>query len=153
MLKKILMVIGALAVIGVIAVVGVSYYAGSKIQAKLQEKEPEFRQYLTMTTEDQNAYVQKNLDEWFLFMAQFGSDEDAEEMKATIEKLNSNPEISQAGIEWGRSCVASFILWNENIVKDLSADVLEQLKNEQSQLNTRNLKYKELLEKYGQTLE
>jgi phosphoribosylanthranilate isomerase len=128
------------------------YYAGHKIESKLQEKEPEFRQYVTMTTEEQNAYVKKNLDEFFILIAQFSGDEDEEEIKATLKELDNYPEISQAGIEWGRSCVASFILWNENIVKDLSADVLNKLKTEQAELNLRNAKYKAVIEKYKQNL-
>lgn len=145
MLKKLLIAIGILAVLGIVGVV----FLGNKIDSKLKEKEPEFRQYLAMTTEEQNAYIAKHLDEFFSFISDSNStSEEAQKDKAALQQMQSDPSAVQAGIEMGRSLIATLILSNEDILKDLSAAVHEKLQAEADQLDSRTDKYNEYLEKY-----
>lgn len=150
MLKKIFMVIGILAVIGVVVVVGGSVYFASKIATAVEEKEPEFRQYVTMTTEEQNAYVEKNVEEIFdiVFPLSGANDQELAQMKAVMKELDNNPEIRQAKIDWGRSAVAMFIVDNEKITKGLSPEVLKSLQTERAEYDLRQLKYKQLIDNY-----
>ena len=142
MLKKFFMVIGALAVIGIIAAVGISYYVNGKIDTAIKEREPEFRQYVTMTVEEQNAYVEKTLGNLTAYFINFGNDEtNSDEIIAEIKK---NPELFDATITYGRAVVAGFILNDENITKDLNAEVLKQLKAEYYELKARQNKFHEL---------
>lgn len=145
MLKKFLMVIGALAIIGVIAVVGISYFVNDKIDTAIKEREPEFRQYVTMTTEEQNAYVEKTLGNLTAYFMNFGGDEtNSDEI---ISEIKKNPELFDATINYGRAVVAGFILNDENITRDLNAEVLKQLKAEYYELKARQDKYHELADK------
>lgn len=142
MLKKILIVIGFLAVLGI----GGMLFLENKIENKIAAKEPEFRQYVTMTTEEQNAYVEKNLKEFLDALVNF--DEKNERAKNIIEQVKADPEALQAGIATGRSMVAGWILANENILKDLSADIHNQLKAEADEAETRTKKFSAYMEKY-----
>ena len=135
MLKKILIGVGVLALL---VVIGFGFLA-NKINSKLQEKEPEFRQYVTMSIEEQNAYVEKNISE----LAQIIMHD------AKSNTLPQNPEVKAAEIQFGRSVVAGLILSSENIVKDLSEDVKAQFKSEADELDARSHKYTELMKKYN----
>ena len=150
MIKKILMVIGALTIIGVIVVVGGTYYVGNKITGEIAKREPEFRQYVTMTTEEQNAYVSKNINELYSTILPLAgvNDEEMAEMQTVMKQLDSDPQILQAKINWGRAAVAMFIVDNPNITKDLSADVLQKLQEEKNQYEVRQLEYKKLINEY-----
>ena len=142
MLKKILIVIGFLAVLGI----GGMLFLGNKIENKLAEKEPEFRQYVTMTTEEQNAYVEKNFVELFNSLTDYSTKK--EQAKAALEQIKSDPEALQTAVNMGRSIVASLILANENILKDLSADIHNQLKAEADEGESRAQKFNAYMEKY-----
>ena len=142
MLKKILMFIGLLAVLGI----GAMMFLGNKIETKLAEKEPEFRQYVTMTTEEQNAYVEKNFFEFFGAITDYSTRE--EEAKAALEQIKADPEALQAAINMGRSMVAQLILNNENILKDLSAEVHTKLQAEAAEADSRAKNFEVYMNKY-----
>lgn len=142
MLKKILMFIGILAVLGI----GAMMFLGNKIETKLAEKEPEFRQYVTMTTEEQNAYVEKNFFEFFGAVTDYSTRE--EQAKAALEQIKADPEALQAAVNMGRSMVAELILKNENILKDLSAEVHNSLQAEANEGDSRAEKFKTYMDKY-----
>lgn len=142
MLKKILMFIGLLAVLGI----GAMFFLENKIENKLAEKEPEFRQYVTMTDEQQNAYVEKNLFELLDTVTDYSRRK--EQAKAAIEKLKADPEALQAAVAMGRSMVAQLILNNENILKDLSAEVHNKLTAEANEGDSRAETFKMHMDKY-----
>ena len=142
MLKKILMFIGLLAILGI----GAMMFLGNKIETKLAEKEPEFRQYVTMTTEQQNAYVEKNFFEFFGAITDYSTKE--EQVKAALEKMKTDPEGLKIAIDMGRSMVAQLILNNENILKDLSAEVHNSLQAEAAEGDSRAEKFKTYMDKY-----
>lgn len=141
MLKKLLIAVGVLAILGVVGVILV----GNKIDTVIKEKEPEFRQYLTMTPEEQNAYVEKNLD-IFMQMVMRNSEEKA---KAAYDKIKNDPEVRAAAVDFGRSVVAGFIMASEPIVKDMAEDMKAKIQAEVDAAQSRGDKYKALLEKYG----
>lgn len=142
MLKKLLIVV---AILVVIAFGGLGYFA-NKLDTVIKEHDPEFRQYITMTLEEQNAYVEKNLGDFISYMMKLQGNE--ANTAQILEKLKSDPEAFKAGIDMGRAVVASFILANEDILKDLSAEVHNKLQEESSQLEARQNKYNEFLKKY-----
>ena len=141
MLKKLLIGVGILAVIGVAGFL----FLGSKISTFIADKEPEFRQYLSMTREEQNAYVEKNFNE-FMQMIMSHSEEQA---KAAYEQIKDNPEVRAAAVEFGRSIVAGFIMASEPIVKDMAEDLKAQIESEVNAVQSRGDNYRALLNKYG----
>lgn len=145
MLKKILIAIGVLVVLGVIGIV----FIGNKIDSKIKEKEPEFRQYVAMTTEDQNAYVQKHFYEIFSFIRDDQSDkEESIRDKASLQQMENDPAAMQAQLAMGRSLVAMFILDNDNIKKDLTPEQIAAFQAEADQFDANTDKYNDYIEKY-----
>ena len=140
MLKKILIAVGILAVLGIVGIV----FVGNKIDSAIKAREPEFRQYVTMTVEEQNAYVEKNIES---FMQMISKEADTQG-RAVIEKIKTDPELKTAAIDLGRSIVATFILANEDILKDLSTEVHNSLKSEAEQMDSRNNRFHDIIEKY-----
>lgn len=151
MIKKILMGIGVLAILGVVAVGGFSYYAYDKVTAVIEKRMPEFRQYVTMTTEEQNAYVSKNIDEIYEEMLDLfgGNSLEKSELKSALNEMDKNPELKQAKINWGRSAVARLIFLNfDDIVKNLSPEVLEKLKADEEAYEVNLLEYRKQMNLY-----
>lgn len=151
MIKKILMGIGVLAILGVVAVGGFSYYAYDKFTSEFDKRVPEFRQYVTMTTKEQNAYISKNLDEVQVSMLPLlGADSaDIQEVKIFLKELDKNPEFMQAKINWGRSLVARLILLNsDEFAKNLSPEILKQLQAENDEYEVRLLEYRKQMNLY-----
>lgn len=151
MIKKILMAIGVLAILGVIVVGGFSYYAYDKFTSEFDKRVPEFRQYVTMTNEEQNNYVVKNLDELQVSMLPlFGADSaDIYEVQTLLKEMDKNPEYMQAKINWGRSLVARVILLNsDEFTKNLSPEILKQLQAENDEYEVRLLEYRKQMNLY-----
>ena len=142
MLKKLLMFVGLLAILGI----GAMFFLENKIESKFAEKEPEFRQYVTMTPEEQNAYIEKNLFELLDTITNYSTRK--EQATVEIENLKADPEALKAAVALGRSMVASLILANENILKDLSAEVHNKLQAEADEGDSRAEKFKVYSEKY-----
>lgn len=140
MLKKILIAFGILAIIGVIGLL----FVGNKIDTAIKEKEPEFRQYLTMTAEEQNAYIEKNMN----MLMQMMISEANEQGKAAFEKIKNDPELHAAAVDFGRSIVAGLIMASEPIVKDMAEDIKAKIQAEADALNARSDRYSELMKKY-----
>ena len=140
MLKKILIAVGILAVLGIVGIV----FVGNKIDSAIKAREPEFRQYVTMTVEEQNAYVEKNIESFMQMMTK----EADSQGRAVIEKIKTDPELKTAAIDLGRSIVATFILANEDILKDLSTEIHNSLKSEAEQMDNRNNRFHDIIEKY-----
>ncbi len=149
MLKKILIVLGILAVIGIgVAIFFTNKFVG-EVQQELQAREPELRQYLTMTVEEQNAYVDKSWNDVVKgLINKFGGQEISEaEYNATFS--NETPELKAARIEYGRSVIAAIILSMDNIVKDIPADIKAKLQAEADDTDNRSKKYQELEKQFS----
>ena len=145
LLKKILKFIGVLIIIGVMIIIGLICYQGFMLQAK----EPEFRQYVTMTTEDQNAYALKFFNEFYGDTIPSES-KNAEKIIKANQEFESNPEALQAKIKLARSLVARFTLKIGNISEDLSPEVLKQLQEEHGEYKTRLAEYHNFIRAYVQ---
>ncbi len=148
MAKKILMIIGALVLVGIV-VLGVTMCGVKQVaEEKLKEKEPELRRYVQMTEVDQNAYVEKNMNELFnTIIGEFK--EDQEISKENLKNLEEDPEAKAAGIQLGRSIVAMFVISSENIVKDLSPADKDKYTKESEDLNNRLDTYHGFIKKHG----
>ena len=151
MAKKILVILGILAFVGIVTV-GVTTCGILKLTGDwVKEKEPELRQYVQMTEEEQNSYIEKNTDELFRKIdvyAEKNKDDLTAEEKESWKKFESDPEAKAASLQLGRSLVAGLIMSSENIVKELSAEDKEKYEKESELLSERTEIYKNLLEKY-----
>lgn len=144
-MKKILIGVGILLVIGAIIVSVAGYKVFQAVDEKMTEKEPEIRQYITMTVEEQNAYVEKNLED-FLDMAAKGS-ENAQDKEA-YNKVKADPEAKAVGVEAGRAIIASWIVNSESLQADLNEELKAKFQKEADDLSNRMDKYSKVLEKY-----
>lgn len=140
-LKGFLMLTGFLTIVSVSGIFFLFY----RMENAFEEREPEFRQYLQMTTVEQNAYVEKHMNDLY---EEYILDDATAQQKADFEKLNKTPEVRIAAINWGRSVVASLILFSKPVTKSLSVEAMAQLQAEANQRNSRADEYKKLLEKY-----
>lgn len=140
-LKGFLMLTGFLTIVGVTGIFFLFY----RMENAFKEREPEFRQYLEMTIVEQNAYVEKHMNDLY---EEYILDDATAKQKADFEKLNKTPEVRIAAINWGRSVVASLILFSKPVTKSLSVEAMAQLQAEANQRNSRADEYKKLLEKY-----
>lgn len=151
MAKKILVILGILAFVGIVTL-GVTTCGVMKIADDwLKEKEPELRQYVQMTEEEQNSYVEKNLDELLRRIevyAKNNKENSTPEEREVWKKIENDPEVKAAGLQLGRSFVAMFIISSENITKDLSVEDKEKYENEANELEKRTDVYTKALEKY-----
>ena len=147
MAKKILLILAALVIVGIV-VFGVTMCGVKQVaDEKLKEKEPQLRQYVQMTEVDQNAYVEKNMND--LFTSIIGEfKDDAQLSKEKFQKLEADPEAKAAGIQLGRSIVAMFVISSENIVKDLSPADKDKYQQESDELSNRLDAYHVFLKKY-----
>lgn len=145
MLKKILIVVGILAVLVIVAFGMVVFEADSRIEQALKSHEPEFRQYVTMSVEDQNAYIEKNLSE---IMKAFISKSDEENAKIFWEKVQNDPDATTAGIELGRSLIAAYILDAKSMKDVLTDEISAKLKVDEDAMEPRASRYAEILKKY-----
>lgn len=145
MLRKILRIILTLFGFSIIAVVVFVTYQGIRVH----QKEPEFQQYVTMTTEDQNAYALK-------FFSEFYGDtmpvknKDTDDIEKATKEFESNPEALQAKIKLARSLVARFTLKVGSIRENLSPEVLEQLQTEHGEYRIRLEEYHKFVRAYVQ---
>ena len=73
---------------------------------------------------------------------------DSAEIKELLNEMDKDPEILKAKINWGRSAVATFIVGNENITKNLSAEALQKFQAEEAEYEVRHLEYKKLVNAY-----
>lgn len=161
MLKKILIGIGILLVI-IAAVFGYATYKVVDIaNQKIEDMEPEFRQYLAMDTDAQNAYIETNLNKFWTVDdfkdASADVQKDAAEVERIMkeeaaqreltEKIKADPEARAAGIAFGRSLIASLILDSDKIVADLTDTQKADLKREADQFEARLDAYGNILNK------
>lgn len=151
MAKKILAIIGAIVIVAIV-VLGITTCGVMKVADDwVKEKEPEMRQYVQMNEAEQNAYVENHIDELFRRVdvyAEKHPEEETPEDREIWKKFESDPEAKAAGLQLGRSLVATIIMSSENIIKELSAEDKTKYENESNELGTRTDAYMKILEKY-----
>ena len=132
-------------VIGIVAagVVGLGFftYGIVKLSNNVMEKlEPEMKQYVKMTTEEQDKYVIDNMENLLLKLKQF-DDEDS------IGLIKTDPAVRQAGIDVGRSLCASVIVDTDSIAAELTPAEKEKYKKEAAETEARNDKFSKEMER------
>lgn len=150
MLKKILIVVGIIVVIGAVIIGFIGYNSVQVVNEKLKAHEPEFREYITMTADQQNAYVEKNLE---LLLSTMIQDADDDKNKELFKKIQADPDAKAAGIEFGRAIVAKVIMSTDEIVNDLKDDAKNKLQAEADTFTERLDKYSDVLKKYDPELQ
>ncbi len=152
MAKKILAIIGAIVIVGII-VLGVTTCGVMKIADDwVKEKEPELRQYVQMTEQEQNAYVEKHMDELFRRIdayAESHRENSTQEERNKWAKFESDSEAKSAGVQLGRAIVAALVMASEPITNELSSADKEKYQNESEQIEKRTEIYTGFLEKFG----
>ena len=143
-MKKILLIIGGVILIAIV-VFGVQAFSVLKSTKDFVEsKEPELVQYTTMTEEEQNAYIEKNMDEFLKVITLNQTDADGKPY--TWEKLKQNPELRAMGISCGRALCAGMVESSEKIPDN----VKQKFEKESLELQSRMEEYKEMLKKFSE---
>lgn len=135
--KKVVIGIVAAGVVGL----GVFTYGIVKLSNNVMEKlEPEMKQYVKMSTEEQDKYVIDNMENLLLKLKQF-DDEDS------ISLIKTDPAVRQAGIDVGRSLCASVIVDTDSIAAELTPAEKEKYKKEAAEAEARNDKFSKEMER------
>lgn len=135
--KKVVIGIVAVGVVGL----GVFTYGIVKLSNNVMEKlEPEMKQYVKMSTEEQDKYVIDNMENLLFKLKQF-DDEDS------ISLIKTNPAVRQAGIDVGRSLCASVIVDTDSIAAELTPAEKEKYKKEAAEAEARNDKFSKEMER------
>ena len=139
MAKKIFAILGAIFIVAII-VLGVTTCGVMKVADEaLKEREPQLREYVKMTEEQQNEYVLKNMDDLIAAIIAETKTDSAEDQNArkTFEEIKNSPEYSEAGLKLGRSIVAMFVISSDPIVADMSPEDKAKYQAECDQLESR----------------
>ena len=148
MAKKILAVIGAIVIVAFV-VLGVTTCGIMKVADEaLKEREPQLRQYVQMTEEEQNAYVEKNMDELFAGISREIKPDDTKIDKEKLAEMEKDPAVRAAGIQLGRSLVATFIISSDAILKDLSDEDKSKFQAESAEMEKRLEAHSKLVNAY-----
>ena len=135
MIKKILL---GVVILGLIAFAIIGYGTYKVADEALKEREPQLRQYLELDAAAQDILSTADLDK-------DGKTEDKETIER-LKELNTQPEIQNALIQFGRSVIATGIMLSEPIVNDMTPEVKEKYQKEVDELETRLDKYSKLIE-------
>ena len=143
-MKKILVGVGIFFVIAIAIFGFLSYETVSLVQEKFEAHKPELKQYITMNIDEQNAYVEKNLDFLIETMKNNANDKD----KKAWEQIKNSPEAKAAGIEVGRSIIAMAITSSEDLSANLQSDIKSKFEKEAKELEARFDKFSKIAETY-----
>ena len=118
MLKNILIGVVVLGILVMIYLGAATYFVA---QDMLAEKEPQLRQYMQMTEEQQNEWIQTHADEIFELMQAKPDDPAVDKERLEIfKKANTDPAVQKALVQFGRSAVAMAIVHSNALVQDMS---------------------------------
>ena len=130
--KKILIALLALAVVGI----GLVFYEGYVFTKKM---EPKIKTYVLLTKEEQDEYVITHMEKLF------GNFLESEELQSYQDIMNNDPKVRQAGIDWGRSACATFIVDSEEIFSGLSSEDKAAYYTEKEEYQQRFYRFRTLL--------
>ncbi len=145
MKKKILIGVGIVIVLGMVVVSLMGYEFFKMASDKFEEHKPELRQYITMTVDEQNIYIEKNLDK---IMSWFANNTEDDINKENFEKAKAAPDAKAAGIELGRAIIATAILSSDDLKENLKADIKEKFQKESDELEMRWDNWTKIVDKY-----
>ena len=128
--KKVLI---GVVVLGAVVVALLGYGALKMTDEFMAKMEPDMRQYVQMDTVGQNKYIETHLDGLLSALKDKNNSEDTR----LTEAVMNDPQVRQAGIEWGRSICAYIVLGNEAIANELSPDVKAKFEQEAAEQDNR----------------
>ena len=141
--KKLLIGVLVVAAIGI----GLVGYGIFKVQKLYTEKiAPDMVRYTQMTSAEQDKYIVSRMEELTTMIA--GEDKDGKG-KAVVQAMETNPELRQAGIVWGRAVCASIIKDNEDLSSRLTPAQKEQYKKEAEDLDGKSQHFQDMMKKAG----
>ena len=132
--KKVLI---GVVVLGVIAVALLGYGTVKMTDTFITDMEPDMRQYVQMDTTGQNKYIETHLDGLLSALKDKDNSEDTKVATAVMK----DPQVRQAGIEWGRSICALMIIHNDSIANELSPDDKAKFEQEAAEQDNRAQKF------------
>lgn len=130
--KKIFIALLALAVVGI----GLFFYERHVLTEKM---ESEMKTYVQLTKEEQDEFVVTLMEETIFEF------KDLEELQTFQDIMNNDPEVRQAGIDWGRSACARFIVHSKNIFSGLSLEDKTAYYAEEEEYQQRYDRFKALI--------
>lgn len=141
--KKLLIGLLVLAAIGI----GAIGYGLFKVQKLYTEKiAPDMIRYTQMNSAEQDKYIISRMEELTTMIA--GEDKDGKG-KAVVEAMETNPELRQAGIVWGRALCASIIKDNSDIADKLTPEQKARYKKEADDLDDKGKRFQQKLREVG----
>ena len=135
----------------IVAAVGVGFvgYGLFKMQKLYSEKiAPDMVRYTQMTSAEQDKYIVSRMEELTTMIA--GEDKDGKG-KAVVKAMETNPELRQAGIVWGRAVCASIIKDDADLSSKLTPAQKEQYKKEAEDLDDKSQHFQDMMKKAGLT--
>lgn len=108
------------------------------------ELEPEMKQYVQMTMQEQNVYVEKHLDE---ILRKIDTYTEATE-KENWETIMKDPEVREVALKLGRALCATTIVGLDSIRGMLTPEQIEEYQKEADSLRDVDEEFKNVLEKY-----
>ncbi len=129
--KKVVIGIVVAGVVGL----GVFTYGIVKFSTSAMEKlEPEMKQYVKMTHEEQDKYVMDNMEDLLFQFKEYDTE-------GRLDLIKTDPAVRQAGLEVGRSLCASVIVDTDSIASGLTPEEREKYKQEAAETDRRNDKF------------
>lgn len=144
MARTVLMIIAGLAFI-IVVVLGVTTCGVLKTTEDFfNELEPEMKQYVQMTEQEQNEYVEKHLDEILRKIDKYTEATEKENWAVIVK----DPEFHEKGIKLGRALCATTIIGLDSIRTTLTAEQVDAYQKESDTLSDAGDEFAKVLEKY-----
>ncbi len=138
--KKVLIGLVILGVVGL----GLFTYGIVKLSTNIMEKmEPDMKQYVVMTTEQQDKYVYEHMEEWVVTLKKFDGESDGSE----LDLIKTDPAVRQAGIDFGRSICATVIVDTDSIASVLTPEEKARYQKEADESDARGDKFSKEMER------
>ncbi|MBR5914420.1 MAG: hypothetical protein IKZ58_08665 [Selenomonadaceae bacterium] len=115
-MKNILIGIVFVIILGILFTTFMINQNSKAIDENVKELEPELKIYVTLNLDEQNIYVENNLEK-ILKMGASYFDIDAE---TVMNKINQDENLKNVSIELGRSIIARMIMSSENLSEILN---------------------------------
>ena len=141
--KKILIGVLVLAAIGV-GIAGYGLFKGYKLYT--EKIAPDMIRYTRMTQAEQDQYIISRMEDLTTLMA--GADTDGKG-KAVVQAMETNPELRQAGIVWGRALCASIIKDDRELSAGLTPAQRAQYEREADDLDDKGEHFTNMMRRSG----
>ena len=141
--KKILIGVLVLAAIGV-GIAGYGIFKGYKLYT--EKIAPDMIRYTQMTQAEQDQYIISRMEDFTTMIA--GKDKDGKG-KAVLQAMETDPELRQAGIVWGRALCASIIKDDRELSARLTPAQRAQYEREADDLDDKGERFTNMMKRSG----